>query len=88
MPEDFFDPPIEQREFVFVNHEIAAKAVFQVGACEGCNPPESEIPFDRILDSVTGRDPSVTDYILEAPVRCPYCRLEIREKTLVMFDPE
>ena len=88
MPAEFFDPPIEQREFVFINHETAANAVLQVGASEGCNPQESEIPFDWILDRVTGRYPSVTDYILEAPARCPYCRREILEKTLVMYDPE
>jgi hypothetical protein len=85
---DFFDPPIEQSEFVFINSQTAANAVLQVGGCEGCNPQEAEIPFDWILDRVTGRDSAVTDYILEAPGRCPYCRREIREKTLVIFDPE
>jgi hypothetical protein len=28
-------------------------------------------------------DPSVTDYILEEPVRCPRCGREVFEKTLV-----
>ena len=37
----------------------------------------------RILDSVTGSDPSVTDYILKAPAKCPNCRRDILEKTLV-----
>jgi hypothetical protein len=32
---------------------------------------------------VTGSDPSVTDYILEMPAKCPQCRREILEKTLV-----
>jgi hypothetical protein len=31
-------------------------------------PPEPA-PFDHILDRITGSDPSVTDYILEAPGR-------------------
>src|SRR5262249_14887763 len=43
----------------------------------------SSPPFDNILDRVTGSDPSVTDYILEAPAKCPNCRREILEKTLV-----
>jgi hypothetical protein len=38
----------------------------------------------RILDRVTGSDPSVTDYILEEPAKCPNCRrYGILEKTLV-----
>src|SRR5215510_13731565 len=48
-----------------------------------CNPDGAEIPFDNILDRVTGSDPSVTDYILEQPAKCPNCRREILEKTLI-----
>ena len=47
------------------------------------NPDGAEIPFDNILDRVTGSDPSVTDYILESPAKCPNCRREILEKTLI-----
>jgi hypothetical protein len=50
---------------------------------EHCNPEGAEIPFDNILDRVTGSDPSVTDYILEEPAKCPNCRCEILEKTPV-----
>jgi len=32
---------------------------------------------------MTGSDPSVTDYILEESAKCPNCRREILEKTLV-----
>jgi len=31
----------------------------------------AEIPFDNILDRVTGSDPSVTDYVLEQPGEVP-----------------
>jgi hypothetical protein len=31
----------------------------------------------------TGSDPSVTDYILEIPAKCPNCRREILEKKLI-----
>ena len=48
--------------------------------------PDAEIPSDWILDRVTGSHRSVTDYILEAPVKCPNCRRPIFEKTLV--EPE
>jgi len=37
--------------------------------------------FDNILDRVTGSDPSVTDYILAAPAKCPNCKRGILEKT-------
>ena len=47
------------------------------------NPESAEIPFDNILDRVAGLDPGVTDYILEASAKCPNCRREILEKTLV-----
>ena len=47
------------------------------------SPDGVEIPFDNILDGITGSDPSVTDYILEAAAKCPNCRREILEKTLV-----
>src|SRR5215813_4483948 len=30
-----------------------------IESCEGCNPEAAEIPFDNILDRITGSDPSV-----------------------------
>jgi hypothetical protein len=33
-------------------------------------------------------DSSVTDYVLEAPAKCPNCRREIKEKTLVEPMPD
>ena len=54
-----------------------------IESCEHCNPESAEIPFDNILDRVTGSDPSVTDYVLEAPAKCPNCKREILEKTLI-----
>ena len=47
------------------------------------SPGAAEISFDNILDHITGSDPSVTDYVLESPAKCPNCRREILEKTLV-----
>ena len=54
-----------------------------IESCEQCNPEGAELPFDYIWDRLIGSDPSVTDYILEAPAKCPNCRREIGEKTLV-----
>jgi len=55
-------------------------------AWSGCLNPASTATriaprFPLITSS--GFDPSVTDYILEAPAKCPNCRGEILEKTLI-----
>jgi len=85
MPEffDFFDPTPEQQSVVFIDASTLRKAERLIESCEGCNPEGAEIPFDVILDRVTGSDPSVTDYILEERAKCPNCRREIVEKSLV-----
>ena len=59
------------------------KAEQRIESCEHCNPEGAEIPFDNILGRITGSNPSVTDYILESPAKCPNCRREILEKTLI-----
>jgi hypothetical protein len=53
-----------------------------INGCESC-VETAELPFDYILDALTGSDPSVTDYVLEVPARCLQCGAEINEKTLV-----
>jgi len=85
MPEffDFFDPLPEEQNIVLVDKTTLLKAEKLSESCEQCNPEGAEIPFDNILDRVTGSDPSVTDYILESPAKCPNCRREILEKTLI-----
>lgn len=56
-----------------------------ISSCEACNK-DAELPFDWILDEVTGRDGSTTDYFLTEPARCPRCGATIIEKTLVEAD--
>jgi hypothetical protein len=56
-----------------------------ISSCEACND-DAELPFDWILDEVTGRDGSTTDYFLTEPVRCPRCGSSVIEKTLVEAD--
>ena len=52
--------------------------------CEGCSPCDTEIPFNSVLDRVTGNDLAGTDYIfVEATATCPNCYEEINEETLV-----
>jgi hypothetical protein len=83
MPRDFFDPTPEQQNVVLVDAATLRKAEKLIESCEHCNAEGAEIPFNVILDRITGADPSVTDYILEQPAKCPNCHREILEKTLV-----
>jgi hypothetical protein len=71
---------------VLIDAGTLRKAEKLIESCEHCNPAGAEIPFDVVLDRITGSDPSVTDYVLEQPAKCPNCRREILEKTLV--EPE
>ena len=79
----FFDPTPEQQVVVLVESATLCQAERLIESYKHCNPDGAEIPFDNILDRVTESDPSVTDYILEVPAKCPNCRREILEKTLV-----
>jgi len=79
----FFDPAPEKQQIVLINAATVRKAAALVETCEFCNEEGSEFPFVVILDRLTGSDPKVTDYILEVPAKCPFCRSDILEKTLV-----
>ena len=68
---DFFDPTPEQQNVVLINAATLREAERLIESCEHCNPDGADIPFDNILDSITGSDLSVTDYILESPAKCP-----------------
>jgi hypothetical protein len=85
MPEDYFEPPLEETEFVLLDICDVKTAHAVVIGCEECCP-DSEIPFDWILDQVTSRDPKVTEYLMPTAVCCPSCDSEIHEKTLVQWN--
>jgi hypothetical protein len=82
---DFFDPTPEEQLIVLVDTATVPQAERLIEPCEHCNEEGAEIPFDNILDRVTGSDPSVTDYSLETPTKRSVrtARREILEKTLV-----
>jgi hypothetical protein len=56
-----------------------------IDSCEHRNP-KAEIPFDWILDRLTGSDSSVSRLYSRAPGEMPRCRREVNEKTLVQVD--
>jgi hypothetical protein len=68
---DFFDPTPEEQVVVLVDTTTLREAERLIESCEACNPEEAQIPFDNVLDRVTGSDPSVTDYVLEWPGKVP-----------------
>jgi hypothetical protein len=83
---DFFDPAPEQQNVVLIDAGTLRQAERRIESCEHCNAEEAQIPFDWILDRITGSDSKVTDYILEEPAKCPRYRRDVLEKTLV--EPE
>jgi hypothetical protein len=85
MPEffNFFDPTPEEQNVVLGNAATVREAEKLIDSCEHCNPQGADFPFVVILDVMTGSDPKITDYILEAPAKCPRSFREITEKTAV-----
>jgi hypothetical protein len=81
---DFFDPPTELQNVVLVSAETLRRAQRLIIGCEGCSPDGADLPFDNVLDCVTGNDPEVTNYLfVECAAKCPNCRRAIGEKTLI-----
>ena len=69
-------------ERVTIDRATAKKAEQQIESCEHCHAADAEIPFDWLLAEVTGRRGAV-EFVLTEPARCPNCKHEITEKTLV-----
>ena len=67
---------------VTIDSTIAKQAEQQIESCEHCHPSDAEIPFDWILAEVTGKR-GPYEFMLTVPARCPNCKHEITEKTLV-----
>ncbi len=82
MDRDRYEPHWEQTDMVLVLSKTIADAEKHLLGCEACMD-RAELPFDSVLDQLTGRDPATTEYILEQPATCPFCRTRIYEKTLV-----
>ncbi len=72
-------------EIFAVGTETIRRAQNTLSSCEACNE-QAELPFDWILDEVTGHRGSGCDYFLTEPARCPRCGAVIIEKTLVQPD--
>lgn len=76
-PEEAF-PLWNKTRTVQVDAATVRVAEQRIESCESCDPELAEVPFDCILDELTGCDPQVTDYVLIEPARCPRCDAAVR----------
>ena len=80
---EYFDPPLEEMTVHLVGENLRAAAQSMISGCDQCcDCPE--ITFDCILDELTGCDPKITEYVLCRPARCPRCRRDVTERTIVL----
>jgi hypothetical protein len=70
---------------VMIGRRTLATARSHVLGCESCDI-NVEIPFECVLDMVTGADPALTNYVIRGPLSCPCCSAPITEKTLVSLE--
>ena len=69
-----------------VSPEVVVVAVRCTQGCEQCRPEEAEMPFNIVLDAVLGFSGAHTDYFMVEVGKCPRCRGDIHETTLVEWD--
>lgn len=79
----YFDISDEDQEVVFIDEPTLLDAESFVAACENCCE-QAELPFDQLLDAITGCDPRTTEYVICHAAKCAACRHEIVEKTLIV----
>ena len=75
--------PSVGENIVLVDEETLIEAQHCVSGCEHC-AENASIAFDYLLDAITGCDPTVTDYVMCRPARCPGCSHSLTEKTRVV----
>lgn len=75
------------RRIVALSPSTIRRAQGLVLSCEFCSP-DAELPFDWILDRVTGCDGASTEYLMPETAHCPRCGHAVTEKTLVECDDE
>lgn len=80
-----FDSFDQDQVIVIASHRTLIAARFYVFGCESCDV-NVEIPFEWVLDLITGADPARTSYIINGYLPCPCCGEPIRDKTLVSLE--
>ena len=69
----------------FINDPLIVGAESYLLGCHKCDQ-RSSLPFDYILDALTGCDPRFTEYLMYRLAQCPRCHGAINEKTLVAVE--
>ena len=72
----------QEIDVAFVDEPYVLSAEDFVSGCQSCDET-ALIPFDYVLDAMTGCDPRLTEYLMYRVGKCPRCFGEINEKTLV-----
>ena len=80
--DDLFDVSLQQIRLIAIGPNTRRRAEREIVSCEHCHPHDSELPFDWLLTEVTGKR-GPYEFILGELARCPNCKHEITEKTLV-----
>lgn len=86
MDPDGFSGLLPKVEIIATANDSLFMAQNQVIGCEECNL-RANLPFTAVLDQVTNRQNSATDYILCEPAKCGKCGARIIESTLVVLKP-
>jgi hypothetical protein len=79
----YFDVRDEEQDVVFIDEPTLREAQSYISACEHCCD-SAELPFDQLLDAITGRDPAVTEYVICHAAKCAGCNRDVMEKTLIV----
>jgi hypothetical protein len=69
-------------ELFTVGETAIREATRHIAGCERCHADEAELPFDWILAEVLGKRGG-GEFVMAVTARCPNCRREISEKTLI-----
>jgi hypothetical protein len=69
-------------EIVTVGPEAIREAELKIAGCEKCRGDEAYQPFDWILADMRDKR-GAFEFVLTEAARCPNCKAEVSEKTLV-----
>ena len=72
-------------DIAFIDDPLVLGAEHYVSGCYQCDE-RAALPFDYVLDAITGCDPRLTEYLMARLAQCPRCNCKINEKTLVAVE--
>ena len=72
----------EEFDVILIDEPTVAQTERWLLACEHC-AENAVLPFDSLIDALTGAEPLAIEYLMCRPARCPACSSRIAEKTLV-----